>query len=136
VQDQVPRTARKLNGIGRAAIAVHGSTDGTNRLASGRAARISSSRRVQPRPRDIDCVQAIDQDSRLGTVRGHARVLSSTPAVARRLSGESNRPSLPNGQLGQALDGVNERLAIDVDEAVEGGLLAKAKLVRNLLLPG
>jgi hypothetical protein len=35
VQDQVPKIAAKLNGIGRAAIAVRGSTDGSQSARFG-----------------------------------------------------------------------------------------------------
>jgi hypothetical protein len=35
VQDQVPKVAAKLNGVGRAAIAVRGSTDGSQSARFG-----------------------------------------------------------------------------------------------------
>jgi hypothetical protein len=88
------------------------------------------------RARSTACRRSI-RGLRLGTNRGHAGTSCHdvNAAATARLSREGNRPSQPHRQLGQALDGVNERLAINVDEAVEGALLAKPKLVRNLPLP-
>ena len=52
------------------------------------------------------------------------------------VSSEGNWLSQPQRQLSQAFDGVDEGLAVHIDEAVNGASLSKPKLFRNLLLPG